>query len=105
MKLFIYVSNPEAFMDLDQWTREHSITATTSDGMEDHGWVLIQEIEIDVDSIDINRVRELALKSIKEAEQKERAEFEVKMQSYEERRRRLLAITHQPSSIGAPLDE
>lgn len=57
---------------------EPHITATTIDGMESHGWVFIKTIqpEIEINDIDINSLKESALKEQLE-KIKEKHEIEV----------------------------
>jgi len=105
MKVYIYISDAEGWlrnlnMDPDgnpDAYREHYIQVTTSDGMDEHGWVRIGEMELPDFNVTDDQLRKAALGNIDREEKKQVAENEVKMQRFDERRQQLLAITHQPA--------
>lgn len=105
MNLFVYVSDPERYFSAgkDEWSLETSINVTTSKNMEEHGWVLIDEIFVDTNKVDLDMIKRKAAEKIEQDEQAEIAEHEVKMQAYEKRRSMLLALSYTPSS--PPVDD
>jgi hypothetical protein len=106
MKIYIYISDPEGWIknvnrDPDgdpNIYRSHYIHTTTSDGMDEHGWALIGDVVLPDIEVSDAQLREAALANINREEEKQVAENEVKMQCFEDRRQKLLAITHVPTS-------
>lgn len=96
MKIFGYITDPEGFLSGGDVNVENYIHFTDSDGMEAHGWIMVAERDLDLPTIDIDRIRKAALGVIEVQQKKEIAEHEVKMQMFDDRRQRLLAITYQP---------
>lgn len=94
MKQFVYISDPEQWLSQSEDVRSGLLYMTDSPDMTDYGWVLVQEVDIQVDVSD-DIVRKAALAHIEKDEKKAVAENEIKMQRFKERRQKLLAITHQ----------
>ena len=108
-KMYIYISDAESWLasantDPDgepfdhsfrNAYRQHLIQVTVSESMEDHGWLLVGELDVPEINPSDDVVRKAALDKIEKQEKKQVAENEVAMQRFDERRQKLLAITHQ----------
>lgn len=96
MKQYVYITSPESWLNNGEDYRDHLLSITESDNMEEYGWVQVAEIDIDVDVAD-DELRAAALQKIADDEQKQVAENEVRMQQFNNRRQKLLAIEYDPS--------
>lgn len=103
MKMYIYITNPESWLSLPPTHRGHLLQIHDSDSMVEYGWILVQEMEVDVSHMSDDVIREAALKKINDDEQRQVAENEVQMQRFDERRQKLLAIEHQPDPVEYPI--
>ncbi len=97
MKLYLYITNPEGYINGDVCF--HAMTRE----MEIDVWILAGSIDFDEVGIAFplvndKEIRKIALASIEKQVQNIRAEFEVDLGSLEERKQKLLSITHQPLS-------
>ena len=101
MKMYIFISNPEYLL-----TPALRFLAFTCSPDEDFGqnrdrpdYRLIAECEVDESKFDIDSITDDAIAIITLAEQKERAEHQVKMDMLDEKKRSFLAITHEPLKV------
>ena len=99
MKLFAYITDPEQFMRGDEYNQQAAIHVTSTETMESAGWILLHEVEIDLGSVDMQKLTESALKKIGIEEERERAEHEVKEQAFKSRRANLLSLPANVVSI------
>lgn len=96
MKLFVYITNAEQFLSDDEWSVATSIHVTTHDDMSEYNWYPLGTVDIDVESVDRDEVRAMAVNEIKKDKKTEQAQHEVKMQQFDERIQKLLALTYNP---------
>lgn len=96
MKLFAYITNAEQFLEGSEFSIASSIHVTSHDDMSEYGWFPLGPVNINVEGIDVDLLRGVAVEEIKKDEKKEMAEHEVRMQRFEERRQNLLAIAYRP---------
>ena len=92
MKLFLYITNPEAYLrrDVCFHATAHEITIVP--------WIFAGNVELKSE-VDDKKIRKVALDSIDKREKEIRADFELDLESVQERRQKLLAITHRPLEI------
>ncbi len=95
IKQYLYITDPIAFSD----GCRNCLQLSQYDDLGVHGsytkeWIMAGEVEFDVD-IDIDDVFVKAVEEIDHAEEKERAEHQVKMDILKEKRQKLLAISYE----------
>ena len=92
IKQYVFITDSDAFLNgsVGCFSLSHR-----DDAMQDYGWFLCGEVEIDV-KVDNDVVMQSAIDAIDAAEQKEIAAHEVKLGMLREKRANLLSITHKP---------
>jgi hypothetical protein len=98
MKLFAYITNAEQFLQGDEFSIASSIHVTSHEDMSDYGWFPLGPVDINLEDLNMDDLRRAAVDEIKKDEKKEMAEHEVRMQKFEERIQKLLAIAYQPEA-------
>lgn len=96
----LYINDPEAYLRHrgdEEFVNSYLLTVTDSDSMATEGWMYICPVELPPFKVTDDELRRCALDKISAAEKRQMAENEKRMQEFEERRQKLLSITHQPS--------
>ena len=91
MKYYAFTSSPESFVD-GSYT---SLILRTSREDQPDEWVYIAEVEVDIESVDMNAIRSGAVSIIDNQMEKQRVNFTKGMEQLETRKQNLLSITHQ----------
>ena len=96
MKLYAYITRPEDFIEGDR----NCLTLRTTNDSEPGGWIFVQEVDIDFDSSDVNenRLRTEAVLNIDAEIDMAKRIYVADLQTLQERKERLMAITHQPQA-------
>jgi hypothetical protein len=95
-KLYIYVSDPECFLAGDYFL---SLRISDNKDFHDGRYPFITEIDVDLQKADAADISNKAVAALDEKAAKLRAQTELECNEIEQRKQKLLSITHQ---AGAP---
>ena len=94
MKYYAFTSSPETF--LLGWSSSFILIEKKENAAVD--WVFIAETEIDIESVDMNKIRAGAVQCINNEIEQRTADFTAGMEELKKRKKELLSITHQPEN-------
>lgn len=92
MKYYAFTSNPEGF--LNGWSKNFILIENKETASQD--WVFVSEVELDIDTVNMNEIRAGAVQCIDNVMEQKRMDFTAGMEELSKRKEELLAITHQP---------
>ena len=87
MKMYAYITDPAVF------AVGHTSMHLVDHEVDIEEWVLAGEVDIDFD-IDALQIKEMAVKQLDEDEKELRASFQLRLDALDEKRQRILSITH-----------
>lgn len=95
-KFYVYITDAEQFLQnrADLFAMNYNLHITNQDGMEEHGWIKLRDVDLNFDVVDLTQATERALKKLDESEKEARARHQVTMDDFEERRGKLLSLPH-----------
>ncbi len=93
MKLYLYICNPERFLQAD-YTLSLEISSYDPEYAERvfGNWIHAGEVEVEID-VDEQKIRQIALDALTKRQEQTRAESQVKINIIETRKQNLLALT------------
>ena len=94
MKLKIFITHPEYFLNGSNYCSLHACDENEAYMYEDKQ--VIAEVEIDMDAIDTNATRATAVQILENEMESKREDFTAGMEALKTRKESLLAIEHKP---------
>ena len=91
MQLHLYIRDTAEFL---QGRFGFCFGVSSDEDLAGDGWILAGDAELNI-TVDGSEVTKKAVSAVEEAEQKEIAEHEVKMNMLKEKKANLLALTHE----------
>ena len=98
MKLYIYICNPESFLQAD-YGLSLNISSYKPDYAEDvfENWIYAGEVDVEID-INEKEIRQCATKALDKQLQRVRAESQIRVDRLETRKANLIALPNIPVS-------
>jgi hypothetical protein len=87
MKMYAYITDPAAF------AAGHTSMHLVDHEVDIQEWVLAGKVDINID-VDAQQIKEMAVKQIDEDEKELRSSFQLRIDALDDKRQRILSITH-----------